>query len=551
MAPTTAAFPANVPQQPEPDLTRIPAHVHSVTFSGLSDRTRDDFLVRVAKDILLHQRPPVRSFDQLIRRSSELRRQLQHGLNGCFSSVLVTIDSAPAAAAADHEYSVQVSVRERKPLTGSVMTTTSVHGGCGPTLETGARANNVLGRGESVAVSYVIGSKRQDGGGGGGGSGVRGYSIAASKPLLFPTTTATEGGRGGEFAPRYPLLTAAAFDSESQFPLSGFKQRERGVQLDLFAHWSARLTSRLTLQSDWRDLATTVSPEQEESLKEQLLVIPDAIRSAAGSGHQFAKTGLKHVLAYDGRSFSSSFFPSSGLLAELTTSACSGLAIGSRVLLPGNQSFARHEAHVQVNERVPGTRVLLQACFRTGLLLPFHHSLLPQQPHPPQGVAISEKFFVGGPLTMRGFSTFGVGPSSVGSEDGGRSVRKFPLGADLFWSAGAHAYLPLPFVRRPSAAGRPTIAGVLDQCVRMHVFANAASAAAFVPSSNGANSDWWREAQAAAAGSLVRTSVGAGLVLAAGPALRIELNYALPLKWNSACDSPDPGFQFGFGIHYN
>lgn len=127
----------------EGDLSRVPARIHSVTFSGLSDRTRDDFLIRIAKDILLNRE--VKSFDQLVRRSNELKQQLQHSCNGLFKSVVVTIDSAssPAATTDDtcgDQYKVNVSVEESSLIAGSLMTTTSSSSSVStPTIETGVR----------------------------------------------------------------------------------------------------------------------------------------------------------------------------------------------------------------------------------------------------------------------------------------------------------------------------------------------------------------------------------------------------------------------------
>ena len=481
------------------DLSAVPARVHSVTFSGLSDRTRDDWLIRIAQDILLGDknrtgRPAVRSFDQLVRRSNELKHQLMHGVNGCFRSVTVTIDAAaPSGHDHDHDnkdgYTVNVSVREASGVTGSVVTTTSAHNltmTSVPSIESSVRLNNVGGRAESLSLSYSMGASSgisggttrtgdsSGGGGGGDGSGSRGFTVTACKPLiarphLLPSPLIGQQRRddaddaddddvsdreGDDRAneeddslgssstpPLYPLLTAAAFDSSSAFPLSAFRQRERGFLVDYFSHWTSRLTSRTTLQSDWRDLLVSTSPELSGGLDES--VVPQEIRDAACG--RFTRTGLKHVLAFDGRSYwlpalgarsnsnssnscNYSHFPSSGVLAELSSHVCSGLNIRGRTLIPGNQAFVKQEAHVQLNERIPGTRVLLQACFRAGILLPFTSLHLPpsiQSLQPPggRGVSISDKFFVGGAMTMRGFSCFGIGPSvsvpGSGSNDGG------------------------------------------------------------------------------------------------------------------------------------
>ena len=49
-------------------------------------------------------------------------------------------------------------------------------------------------------------------------------------------------------------------------------------------------------------------------------------------------------------------------------------------------------------------------------------------------VTVADKFFLGGPLNLRGFDMRGVGPSSDGNAVGGTA----------YWAAGLHLYTPLP-----------------------------------------------------------------------------------------------------------
>ncbi len=50
-------------------------------------------------------------------------------------------------------------------------------------------------------------------------------------------------------------------------------------------------------------------------------------------------------------------------------------------------------------------------------------------------VTIADKFFLGGPLSLRGFEMRGVGPESDGNSTGGSA----------YWAAAMHLYTPLPF----------------------------------------------------------------------------------------------------------
>lgn len=575
------------------DLSRIPARIHSVTFSGLSDRTRDDFLVRIAKDMLIgsSSSSEVRSFDQLLTRSHRLKQQLMHGVNGCFKAVSITIDSAKETDA-DDAYTVHVAVRESSPITGSLMTSTSAHNlSSVPTIETAVKLNNVAGRAETVSLSYAVSSNGSKSLGSSesetssvmgtssssSGSGIKGFTLSACKPLIIGRRNHSHDDKEVEeemrdFVPlSYPLLSATAYDSESRFPASGFQQRERGFFLDYFAHWSPRVTSRVSLTGDRRDVSL-LFPDPDISDVTAMptpgigrLQVPQRIRDlVSASGPRILRAGIKHVIAYDGRSYwlpgrnnnhAFSYFPSGGVLAEVSSQVWRTLAphllSSSSVSSSTNSNAAsvfKQEINVQGNARIPGSRILLQACLRAGIILPF--DLASSDNSTNNGIGMSDKFFVGGPLGMRAFSNFGVGPSVTSG--GSNAGHKFALGSDVYWNAGMHAYVPLPFVKNRSR--NSTIAAAVDRCVRMHVFACAAAAAASDNTSSAMSDvslDVRMRQAIASVCSNVRTSVGAGLVVAAGPVLRIELNYALPLRWDPVNDSPDPGFQFGFGIHYN
>ena len=575
----------NVPQSEAEviDLSKIPAHVHSVSFDGVSMKTRDDLLIQVARDILMRKEDAVKSFEDLIIRSNMLRHQLQHSMNGCFKQVTVTIDSVPPNMRSirresgdvidgeyedkdfEHQYQVRVSVTEAQPVSGSVMSTTSAVSPTTPTIETALRFNNVAGRAESVSVAYsgvttlsaAFGTPAET------SPTPTGFTVSASKPLVHgfnPLAKVANHLTGksdseirlhhdSQFKPMYPLLSATIFDAEADFPHSAFKQRERAFVLDHFSHWTSRVTSRIRFQTDWKSVLASNDVRTPIEIREK-------------SGH-YLKSSIKHTLTFDDRSYgwglgNFSYFPCSGSLAEASLELA-GLNVKGRKILPGNQTFVKPEVSVQINERIPGTRIIVQACAAAGLLLDptgirnsYSHDA-----STPAAVPLSEKFFVGGPLTVRGFSLSGVGPSVTSSSGDPDTAlyqqHKFPLGADAYWSTGLHAYFPLPFIRRSRVSSTSntttTIASMIQKCVRLHAFANWAGTCSSGSTSEllrpGSLGNVWQQIR-----SNVRTSVGAGIVVAAGPLLRLELNYAIPLTYGQT-DSPDPGFQFGFGVHFN
>lgn len=75
-------------------------------------------------------------------------------------------------------------------------------------------------------------------------------------------------------------------------------------------------------------------------------------------------------------------------------------------------------------------------------------------------ISISDLYYLGGPLSIRGFQTRGIGPHSNGDA----------LGATSFWSSGLHLFTPLPF--RPGRGG-------FGDLFRIHYFVNAGNIGEF------------------------------------------------------------------------
>jgi len=125
---------------------------------------------------------------------------------------------------------------------------------------------------------------------------------------------------------------------------------------------------------------------------------------------------------------------------------------------------------------------------------------------------ITDRFFSGGPGSIRGFYTDGVGDNASGR----------PLGGIAHWGSGVSLIRKLPF--------HPYVGG-LGQFMRVHLFANAGSL-----SSDGFN---YKD---------TRVSVGAGLILTDGR-FRMEINYAVPLLFKQT-DVINNGLQFGVGVNF-
>jgi outer membrane protein insertion porin family len=61
---------------------------------------------------------------------------------------------------------------------------------------------------------------------------------------------------------------------------------------------------------------------------------------------------------------------------------------------------------------------------------------------------IADRFFLGGPLNIRGFQSRGIGPRSTSSAG---TYKNDSLGGDLYFAAGFNLFTPLPFLRNYDA----------------------------------------------------------------------------------------------------
>jgi outer membrane protein insertion porin family len=141
-------------------------------------------------------------------------------------------------------------------------------------------------------------------------------------------------------------------------------------------------------------------------------------------------------------------------------------------------------------------------------------------------MTMADRFYLGGPLNIRGFDMRGLGPSSENCTMGGLS----------YWAAGFHIYTPLPFFG--SAKG-------FSDLFRTHVFVNAGNLLNDYQfdSNRGLQSNFDTAVQN------FRLTYGLGLALKLGGIARIELNYCVPIRTQNG-DKPTLGLQFGVGVNF-
>jgi outer membrane protein insertion porin family len=363
--------------------------------------------------------------------------------------------------AEEHDFEVTFKVRESSRLTGGVNTVIGSRND-GQLLLHG-RAPNFLGAGEMAQIEWRY-----------GGHDTGGFNFSLSKPLM-PWT---------RFAPR---VSGAVYGIGADLPQTGFIQSERGVLADLTFRSLPSLTHSLRFSNAWRTAASKVDKyprEMREQCKHDL------------------KASLTQVHTYDTRD--NGALPTTGSLVRL---------IQEYSGLNGDVQFFKNELELQHNFRLTN-RITGQLTASGGWL----------RPNGSSESSPLDKFYLGGPLSVRGFQSYGIGPKRG----------DFALGGNAFWAAGAHLYTPLPYDQW---------LGRLRDQLRTHLFVTAGrldEQMLQVSSVKDALNVFQDQ---------VRLSAGIGAVFAFGNIARFELNYCWPISAQLS-DRREGGLRFGVGINY-
>ncbi|KAK7098539.1 sorting and assembly machinery component 50 homolog A-like isoform X2 [Littorina saxatilis] len=440
----------NNPPQEGPDdidFEHIPVKVERVVVEGVG-RTKDDVIIKEVRPLLKAE-----TFQEMVQKSHEVKQRMEK--LGLFKRVGIFIDTAKDSANKD-SYEITFEVREFRPISGGMNT---LIGNNDASLLFGVKLPNVLGRGEKVNGEYTHGTKQ-----------TRGYSVMMSKPLNANPEI---------------LLSGGIYQFHGSYPWSGYKETDRGLDIDLTFPSVLGMHS-LRWDGVWRDLRS-LSRTTSFAVREQ-------------AGHSL-KSSLKHVFVRDMRD--DGILPSSGSLLRLTQEYAG---------LGGNVEFSKQELELQFNKSLFWDTVV-QLSLAGGVMRPLHKK---------DDIRINDRFFLGGPLTLRGFSLKGVGPHSDGNA----------LGAEAYWMCAAHIYTPLPF--RPGKGG-------FGDLFRTHFFVNGGNLGNInFNDLQGSLKDM---------GNDIRWACGWGIVLRMGRVARMELNYVVPMAVKQG-DSVNPGLQFGIGLSF-
>ncbi|KAK7479741.1 hypothetical protein BaRGS_00029017 [Batillaria attramentaria] len=416
-----AKAPEVTPTEDDIRFERIPARVERVIVEGVG-RTKDDIIIKEVRPILESS-----TFQEMVQNSHEVKRRMER--LGLFKQIGIFIDTCKDSGG-QTGYEVTFEVREFRPVSGGI--------------------NTLIGNNDASLT--------------------RGYSCNFSKPVNANPDI---------------LLSGGIYQFHGSYPWSGYKETDRGVELDL-TFPSFLGSHSLRWDGVWRDLRA-LSRTTSFAVREQ-------------AGHSL-KSSLKHVFVRDRRD--DTILPSRGSLIRLTQEYA---GIG------GNVEFSKQELEVQFNKSLFWDTVV-QLSLAGGVMRPLHSK---------DEVRINDRFFLGGPLTLRGFNMKGVGPHSDGNA----------LGAEAYWLCAAHIYTPLPF--RPGKGG-------FGDLFRTHFFINGGNLGNVnFNNLHGSLRD---------VGSEFRWACGGGVVLRLGRVARMELNYVVPMAVQQG-DGVNPGLQFGIGLSF-
>ncbi|XP_066596091.1 sorting and assembly machinery component 50 homolog B [Prorops nasuta] len=380
---------------------------------------------------------------------------------GCFKNIGIYIDTSQGPDATPEGVEVTFIVNEMKRLMGGIKTTVGNNEG---SLMIGATAPNMFGRAERIQMEYSYSNKNSTN-----------FNVSIIKPIYSNRLQ--------------PIFTGSVFNASSEYPSSGYKQCDYGFLIDL-AFNSIRagaLKHKFQYEAVIRELSTSKQ-------------VAFTIREQCGFN---LKSALKYICSIDKRN--ETIFPSYGSLLQLT-SELAGLG--------GDIGFLKNEFLFQ-NNWLLLENIILQLGFQFGLMRGINNDLK---------INIADRFFLGGPLNIRGFETRSCGPCCDGDF----------MGGEIYWALGLHIYTPLPF--RPGGFSS-------SDMFRLHGFINGGNLSNFtfkLRSTYEENIKMFTKD--------FRLSFGAGVAMKLGNVARVELNFIIPYKIFKT--DVFRQFQFGIGLQY-
>lgn len=256
---------------------------------------------------------------------------------------------------------------------------------------------------------------------------------------------------------------------------------------------------------DWSLALRDIVPRKHAKLPYAADASPEIVASSGTS----LKHSLKYELRTNGEFCNDQLLPTAGL-DWYTKLELAGP--------PGDIGFAKAQGGAAVHLPILGEireGLALHGSWSGGYLKPLSYNGACKP------ATISDRFFVGGPMQLRGFLPAGIGPRT--KKGGSTSPGGDSLGGSLYYTASVSASTSPPGLFR-------------NYGIQMFGFANAGTVVGTmdgIPLQAIVNS--------------TRTSVGAG-VAASTPMGKLEATYAWPLRYGPR--DAKRNVQFGFGFNF-
>lgn len=402
----------------------------------------------------------VNNFEDLVSQTAQLRERLIK--LGTFKQVDTLVDVSSSNK--PNAYDILIHVHEKNLIGGGLHTSIGNNDG---SVNSKIFCPNLFGNGENLGCEYGYGTNNHID-----------YRVYYSSPVdMNPNKQ----------------FSVSGFQSSNDFPWSKYKQFDNGITFEFAKPFDWVLENKYTISGNH-------SFVYEGSWRQIISSLDSAFNVREQSGHSL-KSSFKYTNQIDKRDHS--VLPTSGAYQK-TTAELAGIG-GDVRFLKANFDYQISKTFFQY--------LTAQFTFSKGFVLPWKKNT---------GVSISDKFFLGGPLTLRGFKNRGAGPQ----------IEECALGNSGYWLVGAHLYTPLPFLHKQKG---------LSSWLKTHSFVNMGNIFS-LNSLKSINKENLFEN--------TRLSVGSGLVIGFGQMARLELNYVYPL-WKSQYDKSITGLQFGIGIVFN
>ncbi|OAD02637.1 hypothetical protein MUCCIDRAFT_153430 [Mucor lusitanicus CBS 277.49] len=441
-------------------------HVNAITILG-TKQTRPGFLEKATKDVL-----EANTYADVINSAQQVAEKLQRF--DIFDGVQILLDNATDSdpLAAPESINVVYQVKEKSRV--FIKTGTEIGNNEG-NMNGSITVRNVFGGAELLETVASFGTRNSSA-----------FQFSLSKPV-----NASPDSRLDINAHRVLCNNTLA---------SSYEELARGAGLR-YKTVSTFGYHELSYDMTWRSI-DRVSPSASLSIRQQ---VGDSLKSSIN--HVFVRERRDDIL-----------LPSNGHYVRIAQELSGLFGVG-------NAHFFKTELESQYCKQFGGGHIILDKenkeflGVHPGLVISttFRAGCLANLSESDKASTVSDRFLLGGPLSVRGFRNAGIGPRDY----------KDALGGNMYWAAGVSAIAPLPKLE--------------TKALRAHAFVNAGTN---IPWKSGTSLQDTKQALTQSPS----ISAGLGLIYRHSIA-RIELNYCVPLT-AARGDQIKRGLQLGIGLNF-